>query len=186
MDVRALPFRRELTVAGADGIAFRAALPIDELPAGSMRRVTFGELDVLLAHTPDGICAVDDRCPHMSAPLSVGSLEGCVVSCPLHEGRFDLGSGDPVQMPTTGGLDPNGDYHPVWTPGGKPAKDDVPGRKATARRYTRVRRLRYYPLRIVAGVIELAVPVDAGVEVSVEGSPPPFVAGSLEAEQRSA
>ena len=46
-------------------------LDIADLPPGAMRRVTRGELDVLLAHTPEGIVAVDDRCPHMSAPLSI-------------------------------------------------------------------------------------------------------------------
>ena len=48
----------------------------------------------------------------MSAPLSIGGLDGCVVACPLHSGRFDLATGDPVQMPTTGGLWPDGTYEP--------------------------------------------------------------------------
>jgi len=38
-------------------------------------------------------------------------LDGCVVACPLHEGRFDLVTGETVQMPTTGGLDADGNYH---------------------------------------------------------------------------
>ena len=87
-----------------------------------MRRVTFGDLDVLVAHTPEGIVAVDDRCPHMAAPLSIGRLDGCVVDCPLHDGQFDLATGDPTQMPTTGGLDPDGTYHPVWAPEGTRAE----------------------------------------------------------------
>jgi hypothetical protein len=61
-------------------------------------------------------------------------------------------------MPTTGGLDPNGTYHPAWTPAGREPRDDVPGTKAEARRLTRVRRFRYYPLRIVDGGIEIALP----------------------------
>jgi nitrite reductase/ring-hydroxylating ferredoxin subunit len=137
--------------------------PIDggslaELPEGTMRRITDGDLDILVAHTPAGVVAVDDRCPHMSAPLSIGSLEDCVVSCPLHEGRFDLCSGEIVQMPTTGGLDPDGVYHPTWSPAGKDAKVDPPGKKAEARRLTRVRRLRYYPVQIVGGRIEVVIP----------------------------
>jgi nitrite reductase/ring-hydroxylating ferredoxin subunit len=123
-----------------------------------MRRVTRGELDLLLASTPAGIVVTDDRCPHMSAPLSIGTLDGCVVACPLHEGRFDLSSGDPVRMPTTGGLDPDGVYHPTWSPSGGEPKVDPPGLKAEARRLTRVRRFRYYPVRIVDGVIEAAIP----------------------------
>ena len=94
----------------------------------------------------------------MSAPLSIGELDGCVVACPLHEGRFDLCTGETVQMPTTGGLDADGVYHPTWSPAGREAKVDPPGKKAEARRLTRVRRLRYYPLRIVAGLIEVALP----------------------------
>jgi nitrite reductase/ring-hydroxylating ferredoxin subunit len=123
-----------------------------------MRRVTHGEIDVLLAHPPAGIVATDDRCPHMSAPLSIGDLEGCVVACPLHEGRFDLCTGETVQMPTTGGLDFEGTYHPTWSPAGREPKTDPPGRKAEARRLTRVRRLRYYPVRIADGWIEVALP----------------------------
>ena len=88
----------------------------------------------------------------MSAPLSIGELDGCVVACPLHSGRFDLASGDPVQMPTTGGLWPDGRYEPVWCPPGREPKADPPGIKAEARRLTRIRRFRYYPVRVVDGV----------------------------------
>jgi nitrite reductase/ring-hydroxylating ferredoxin subunit len=151
-------FPIELTAAGvADGRPIDGG-PLAELPEGSMRRITDGDLDVLVAHTPAGIVAVDDRCPHMAAPLSIGSLEGCVVGCPLHEGHFDLCSGEVVQMPTTGGLDPDGIYVPTWSPAGKDAKVDPPGKKAEARRLTRVRRLRYYPVRLVDGRIEVTIP----------------------------
>jgi naphthalene 1,2-dioxygenase system ferredoxin subunit len=132
--------------------------PLADLPEGAMRRVTDGDTDILVAHTPAGIVAVDDRCPHMSAPLSIGVLEGCVVQCPLHEGRFDLCSGEPVQMPTTGGLDPDGAYHPTWSSAGKDPKVDPPGKKAEARRLTRVRRFRYYPVRISASRVEVEIP----------------------------
>jgi nitrite reductase/ring-hydroxylating ferredoxin subunit len=134
---------------------------VSELLEGAMRRVTVGDHDVLVAHTPAGIVVIDDRCPHMSAPLSIGELDGCVVACPLHEGRFDLCSGEVVQMPTTGGLDAAGQYHPTWSPAGKEPKVDPPGKKAEARRLTRVRRLRYYPVRIVEGRILVDLPETA-------------------------
>ncbi|HEY3335947.1 MAG TPA: Rieske 2Fe-2S domain-containing protein [Candidatus Limnocylindrales bacterium] len=147
-----------LLAAGAAAAPFRATIPVDELPEGALRRVTFGDLDVLLAHTSLGLAAVDDRCPHMAAPLSIGVLEGCVVACPLHSGRFSLEIGDPVQMPTTGGLWPDGTYEPVWCPPDREPRPDPPGIKTEARRLTRIRRFRYYPLRIVDGIIEVAVP----------------------------
>ena len=67
-----------LRAAGTRDATFEPLLEVRDLPRGSMRRVTRGEIDVLLAHTPVGIVATDDRCPHMSAPLSVGELDGCV------------------------------------------------------------------------------------------------------------
>jgi 3-phenylpropionate/trans-cinnamate dioxygenase ferredoxin subunit len=159
VDDRPLAFRSELVAPGAADAPFRRLLPLADLPPGALRRVSHGDLDVLLANTTDGVVAVDDRCPHMSAPLSIGELDGCVVACPLHNGRFDLATGEPVQMPTTGGLDPDGRHHPTWSPAGGPPKEDPPGKKAEARRLTRVRRFRYYPVRFVDGWIEVAFPL---------------------------
>ena len=147
-----------LVAIGAGSAAFAPALPARELAPGEMRRVTFGDLDVLLAWGTDGIVAIDDRCPHMSAPLSLGRLEGCLLDCPLHSGQFDISTGQTTRMPTTGGLDADGEYHPVWSPPGKDPKPDPPGTKAEARRFIRVRRIRYYPLRVRDGMLEVAVP----------------------------
>ena len=124
---RIAPIPAGLTAIGARSAEFRDALAASDLPEGSMRRLTFGELDVLLASTANGLAAVDDRCPHMAAPLSIGTLEGCIVGCPLHDGRFDLASGNVERMPTTGGLLPDGTYVPVWTPVGREPKPDPPG-----------------------------------------------------------
>jgi 3-phenylpropionate/trans-cinnamate dioxygenase ferredoxin component len=155
-----LPYRTELQAAGTSGAPWLAAVPVVELPAGAMLRVSFGDLDILVAHTSAGLVAVDDRCPHMAAPLSIGELDGCVVACPLHSGRFDLRSGEPDRMPNTGGLLPDGKYSPMWTPPGREERPDPPGKKSDARRLTRVRWFRYYPLRVSAeGMIEVAVPV---------------------------
>ena len=157
-EVRIAPIPRRLTAIGASSAPFEATVRLDELPPGAMHRVTFGDLDVLLVHASNGIVAIDDRCPHMSAPLSLGELDGCLVACPLHSGQFDLATGLPTRMPTTGGLDADGAYHPVWSPPDKEPKPDPPGIKAEARRLTRVRRIRYYPVRIRDGILEVAVP----------------------------
>ena len=157
-DIAPIPPR--LIAVGAASAPFRAVFPVWDLADGAMRRVTFGDLDVLIAHTSVGLVAIDDRCPHMSAPLSIGQLDGCLVDCPLHSGQFDLATGLATRMPTTGGLDAEGGYHPVWAPEGREPKLDPPGIKAEARRFTRVRRIRYYPLRIVDGTIEVAIPAE--------------------------
>jgi nitrite reductase (NADH) small subunit len=146
-----------LAPGAADGDWRRLAVA-EDLPAGSLTRFTFGDLDLLLAHTNSGLCLTDDRCPHMSAPLSLGSLSDCTVACPLHRGEFDLSTGETVQFPTTGGLDADGTYHPVWSPAGSPDKPEPTDLKARARASTRIRRLRYYPLRVRDGIIEARLP----------------------------
>jgi nitrite reductase/ring-hydroxylating ferredoxin subunit len=155
---RAMAIPAGLMAVGTRGRPFTPVARAAELPAGTLRRVTIGELDLLLAHTAQGLCVIDDRCPHMAAPLSLGTLDGCVVGCPLHSGRFDLAGGGVVQFPTTGGLDAQGGYHPPWAPPGAPPKPEPTDLKARARAATRIRRLRYYPVRIRAGMIEVRLP----------------------------
>ena len=158
VDARVMPIPAGLIAPGADARAFTAVLPVADLPLGAMRRFTRGDSDFLVVNTATGIVVTDDRCPHMSAPLSLGQLEGCVVACPLHKGEFDLATGDVVQFPTTGGLDADGGYHAPWTPQGAPEKPEPTDLKAQARALTRIRQLRYYPARIVDGMIEAQIP----------------------------
>ena len=153
-----MPIPAGLQAPGTTDRPFEVAFALSELPPGSMRRVTRGDLDLLVLNTPLGIVAIDDRCPHMSAPLSIGRLEGCIVDCPLHSGRFDVSTGAVVRFPTTGGLDADGRYHPTWSPTGVESKPEPGGLKAQARALTRVRRMRYYPLRLSDDVIEIAFP----------------------------
>jgi nitrite reductase/ring-hydroxylating ferredoxin subunit len=155
---RLLPFPPELQAAGTAGAPFEAAVPLTDLPQGSMLRITRGDLDVLIAHTEAGLVATDDRCPHMSAPFSAGRLEGCTLHCPLHRGAFDVRDGEVVTFPTTGGLTADGEYRPTWSPDGKAPPPPPSDSKAQARALTRVRRLRYYPLRVRDGVLEVALP----------------------------
>jgi RimJ/RimL family protein N-acetyltransferase/nitrite reductase/ring-hydroxylating ferredoxin subunit len=152
-------FPRELRAVGTRAAPFVEIAAISDLAPGSMRRVTLADIDLLVAWTADGIVVTDDRCPHMSAPLSIGELAGCVVACPLHEGRFDLQSGETVQMPTTGGLDADGRYHSPWSPSGAVLKPEPPTKKLEARRLTRVNRIRYYPARIRDGHLEAQLPI---------------------------
>lgn len=153
-----LPYPAALQAPGTDGAPFQAGVALDELPPGSLRRLTFGDLDVLIAHTNSGIVATDDRCPHMSAPFTAGRLDGCTLYCPLHSGAFDICEGEVVAFPTTGGLTADGEARPAWVAEGAAPKPPQAGAKVQARALTRVRRLRYYPLRICDGVVEIALP----------------------------
>lgn len=152
------PVPSALVAPGAGAAPFRRTVPADEVPQGAMLRWTVGDLDLLVAHTSAGIVVTEDRCPHMAAPLSIGRLEGCVVDCVLHRATFDLSTGETLRAPTLGGLDAEGASVPPWAPPGAPPKPEPSEIKARARALTRTRRLRYYPVRIVDGTIEVRVP----------------------------
>ncbi len=156
-----LVFPPALQAPGTSGAPFEAALSLADLPPGALVRITRGDLDVVVVHSEAGLVATDDRCPHMSAPFSAGRLEGCTLHCPLHRGSFDLRDGEVVTFPTTGGLSADGTQQPTWAPmdatAKPPLRPDDP--KVRARAMTRVRRLRYYPLRIHEGMLEIAWPV---------------------------
>jgi len=153
-----MPIPTGLEAPGSVAAPFVRIAALSDAPAGTMMRVTRGDLDLLIVHGPSGLCVIDDRCPHMSAPLSLGTLTECVVACPLHRGAFDVCSGDVVQFPTTGGLDADGDYHAPWAPAEGATKPEPTDLKARARAATRVRRLRYYPLRVTGDWIEVRLP----------------------------
>lgn len=168
MPPEVMPVPPGLEAAGAHDAAYVRLADVAAVPPGTMVRVTLGDLDLLVAHTAAGLCAVDDRCPHMSAPLSLGTLNECIVACPLHRGAFDMQTGDVVQFPTTGGLDADGGYHAPWTPPDGQARSEPTDLKARARAATRVRRMRYYPLRLSGDVIEARVPVATSGESAPE------------------
>lgn len=64
-----------------------------ELADGSMKEVVVQDQGILLARSGDQYFAAGNRCPHMGARLSDGSLEGTIVTCPRHGSQFDLRDG---------------------------------------------------------------------------------------------
>lgn len=67
-----------------------------ELSQGDQRVVKVNEDKVLLVNHGGTLCAVQNSCPHMRAPLNKGKItdDGAIV-CPLHRSAFDLRTGQP-------------------------------------------------------------------------------------------
>lgn len=49
----------------------------------------------------DQVFALKDECPHRQGPLSQGIVHGTTVTCPLHNWKIDLASGE-AQAPDQG------------------------------------------------------------------------------------
>jgi phenylpropionate dioxygenase-like ring-hydroxylating dioxygenase large terminal subunit len=99
----------------------------------SLRRRIILDDPVLLFRKDDGTAvALEDRCCHRQAPLSMGKLVGNVVHCPYHGLQFDP-TGKCVKVPSQEKIPPNAKvraypvverYHWLWIWMGDPAKAD--------------------------------------------------------------
>lgn len=72
---------------------------VAEVPVGEMTQVTVEEDDIALYHTDEGWFATSDVCTHASATLTEGTLDGCIIMCPKHGGKFDVRTGSPAAFP---------------------------------------------------------------------------------------
>jgi len=68
-----------------------------EFEDGVMREVLAQGHEIIVLRLGDVYYAADARCPHRKGRLSQGTLEGTVVTCPLHGSRFDLQDGRVVR-----------------------------------------------------------------------------------------
>ena len=63
----------------------------------------------------DGIYCTDGMCTHEEEHLEEGLLTGHVIECPLHQGRFDIRTGEVISPPPFDDLN----TYPVKTEGGQ-------------------------------------------------------------------
>jgi 3-phenylpropionate/trans-cinnamate dioxygenase ferredoxin subunit len=75
--------------------------PVDELPPGEKRLIELGELEIGVFNCNGTLYAIEDRCSHDDGELVEGELDAdeCTIECPRHGSRFDLRTGNPVNLP---------------------------------------------------------------------------------------
>ena len=75
--------------------------PLDELPPGASRIVTWEDLEIGIFNCAGELLAIEDRCSHDNGPLAEGEFdaETCTVECPRHGSLFDLRTGKPRTLP---------------------------------------------------------------------------------------
>ena len=77
---------------------------IADLQDGTMKQVTVGDTDVLLARIDGQYHAVGAACTHYGAPLAKGILTGTRVVCPWHHSCFSVVTGDLQEPPSLDAL----------------------------------------------------------------------------------
>jgi len=73
----------------------------DDFLDGSSWPVRVAGQDVAVFRLGEELHALADRCTHGMARLSEGYVEDDCVECPLHQGTFDIRTGQPRCAPAT-------------------------------------------------------------------------------------
>jgi nitrite reductase/ring-hydroxylating ferredoxin subunit len=70
---------------------------IYDVPNGKMKHFEVEGKEIMIVNIEGRYYALSDRCGHANASLSKGSLNGKVVTCPLHGAQFDVTTGRKVK-----------------------------------------------------------------------------------------
>lgn len=75
---------------------------LEDIPRLGARVLRTDTMDIAIFRTSaDQVFALRDQCPHKGGPLSQGIVHGGTVTCPLHNWKIDLASGE-AQGPDQG------------------------------------------------------------------------------------
>lgn len=77
------------------------AAALDAVPEGDVIGIRVAGKEIALYEVEGEIYATDNLCTHGAARMSDGFLEGREIECPLHQGRFDVCSGQAMCAPLT-------------------------------------------------------------------------------------
>jgi 3-phenylpropionate/trans-cinnamate dioxygenase ferredoxin component len=75
--------------------------PVEDLQPGEKRLVELADLEIGVFNCNGQMYAIEDRCSHDDGELVDGELdpEDCTIECPRHGSRFDLRTGNPLNLP---------------------------------------------------------------------------------------
>ena len=91
------------------------ALSTDELPSDDVKGLAVAGRDIAIYTVGEVVYATDNLCTHGHARLCDGFLDGHEIECPLHQGKFDVRTGQPTCAPVTEALR----RYPVRIDGGR-------------------------------------------------------------------
>jgi naphthalene 1,2-dioxygenase system ferredoxin subunit len=77
------------------------AAAVSDVPEGDVVGVKVGGKEIALYEVAGEVFATDNICTHGHARMSDGFLEGREIECPLHQGKFDVCTGQALCAPLT-------------------------------------------------------------------------------------
>jgi nitrite reductase/ring-hydroxylating ferredoxin subunit len=77
---------------------------LSEIAPGGLKAIEVKGEEIVLCNDQGKVYAIGRRCGHMSAPLDLGSLEGYIITCPMHHAQFDITTGEALSGPVPASL----------------------------------------------------------------------------------
>tara|TARA_B100001758_G_scaffold212516_1_gene196468 strand:+ start:942 stop:1256 length:315 start_codon:yes stop_codon:yes gene_type:complete len=74
-------------------------IELSKLEKNDVTNVQFGSKNLAIYDAKDGIFVSLSRCTHGAANLCDGYFDGTYIECPLHQGLFDVRTGEAKAVP---------------------------------------------------------------------------------------
>ncbi|MFT7106148.1 MAG: nitrite reductase/ring-hydroxylating ferredoxin subunit, partial [Yoonia sp.] len=71
----------------------------DDVPDGEVIRVDKDDLELAVYQVEGAFYVTDNMCTHGPGELSEGFLEGHIIECDFHQGKFDIRNGEVAAPP---------------------------------------------------------------------------------------
>ena len=75
------------------------ACATDDIDEEDLIRFDYGDQTFCIYNTPKGFYATDGMCTHEDEHLEFGMVIDTLIECPLHQGRFDILTGEALSAP---------------------------------------------------------------------------------------
>lgn len=95
------------------------AIAAADIAPGGMKAVKLDGREIVVCNCGGSFFAVGRRCGHLNASLEKGTLDGYILTCPLHYAQFDVTTGEalvgamPPYPPATGANAQPTDTHSI-------------------------------------------------------------------------
>jgi nitrite reductase/ring-hydroxylating ferredoxin subunit len=73
---------------------YKRAIAAADIAPGGMKAVKLEGREIVVCNCGGGFYAVSRACGHANARLELGTLDGRILTCPLHYAQFDVTTGE--------------------------------------------------------------------------------------------
>jgi len=90
---------------GTKAVEWHLISTVSEITPSEPKQVAINDLELSVHNVGGAFFAIGDICTHAFARLSFGLINDSVITCPLHQAKFDIRTGKVLEGPADEDLD---------------------------------------------------------------------------------